>query len=202
MSSQAIADAKEALPEDVDAEVVTRSGRSVTRVLHTEATDHNAQALITGSSVRGQLGRIVLGSTTDRLVHSSPLPIALVPRGYNSYRTEARRLVFAVDPSRRTQRYYDSVSRLAHWLGIGVEVVTFAVRPSRPTGLGAFTDHGMYSYWWDQVASGHAHHAPLAGADDSAAQPPAPASLSQRLLELTHPRCKRLSMQRPVTAPG
>lgn len=155
MSSQAIADAKGALPEDVDAEVVTRSGRSVTRVLHTEAIDHNAQVLITGSSVRGPLGRIVLGSTTDRLVHSSPLPIALVPRGYNSDRTEVRRLVFAVDPSRRTERYYDSVARLAHWLGIGVEVVTFAVRPSRPTGLGAFTDHGMYSHWRDQVTSGH-----------------------------------------------
>ncbi|MBM6590335.1 universal stress protein [Brevibacterium sp. RIT 803] len=155
MTSQAIADAKEALPEDVDAEVVTRSGRSVTRVLHTEAIDHHAQVLVTGSSVRGPLGRIVLGSTTDRLVHSSPLPIALVPRGYNSDRTDIRRLVFAVDPSRRTQRYYDSVARLAHWLGIGVEVVTFALRPSRPTGMGAFSDQGVYSHWRDQVTSGH-----------------------------------------------
>lgn len=155
MTSQAIADAKSALPDDATAEVIVRTGRSVTRVLHNEAVDHTAQVLVTGSSVRGPLGRIVLGSTTDRLVHSSPLPIALVPRGYNSDRTEVNRLVFAVDPSRRTERYYESVARLANWLGVGIEVVTFAVRSATPSGLGALADQGVYSTWREQVVSGH-----------------------------------------------
>ncbi|WP_166970870.1 universal stress protein [Brevibacterium atlanticum] len=156
MTAQAVENAKAAVPDDVSAEVVIRSGRSVTRVLHDESVDRNAQVLVTGSSVRGPLGRIVLGSTTDRLVHSSPLPIALVPRGYSSDRTEVRRLVFAVDPSRRTERYYDSVARLARWLGVGVDVVTFAVRPSRPSGLGAFSDQGVFATWKEQVLNGQA----------------------------------------------
>lgn len=154
MTAQAVEDAKAAVPDDVSAEVVVRSARSVTRVLHDESVDRNAQVLVTGSSVRGPLGRIVLGSTTDRLVHSSPLPIALVPRGYSSDCTEVKRLVFAVDPSRRTERYYDSVARLARWLGVGVDVVTFAVRPSRPSGLGAFSDQGVFATWKEQVLSG------------------------------------------------
>ncbi|WP_181275546.1 universal stress protein [Brevibacterium oceani] len=156
MTAEAVENAKAAVPDDVSAEVVIRSGRSVTRVLHDESVDRSAQVLVTGSSVRGPLGRIVLGSTTDRLVHSSPLPIALVPRGYSSDRTEVKRLVFAVDPSRRTERYYDSVGRLARWLGVGVDVVTFAVRPSRPSGLGAFSDQGVFASWKEQVLSGQA----------------------------------------------
>ena len=35
-----------------------------------------------GSSSDGALGQVVLGSTTDWLLHSSPVPVAISPRGY------------------------------------------------------------------------------------------------------------------------
>ncbi len=39
-----------------------------------------------GSSADGKLGQVVVGSTTDRLLHSSPVPVAISPRGYRGSR--------------------------------------------------------------------------------------------------------------------
>ncbi len=46
------------------------------------AEELGAQVLVTGSSSDGALGQVVLGSTTDWLLHSSPIPVAISPRGY------------------------------------------------------------------------------------------------------------------------
>ena len=40
--------------------------------------------LVLGSSTDGAVGRIVVGSTDRKLLHSSPIPLALSPRGYRS----------------------------------------------------------------------------------------------------------------------
>jgi nucleotide-binding universal stress UspA family protein len=40
-----------------------------------------ADVLVLGSAADGTLGQVVLGSTADRLLHSSPVPLAVSPRG-------------------------------------------------------------------------------------------------------------------------
>jgi len=47
----------------------------------------DAQALVLGSSADGSLGQVVVGSTADRLLHSSPVPLAISPRGYRGSKT-------------------------------------------------------------------------------------------------------------------
>jgi nucleotide-binding universal stress UspA family protein len=48
-----------------------------------EAVDElKAEALVLGSAADGKLGQVVIGSTADRLLHSSPIPLAISPRGY------------------------------------------------------------------------------------------------------------------------
>ena len=42
----------------------------------------NAEVLVLGSAADGKLGQVVVGSTADRLLHSSPVPLAISPRGY------------------------------------------------------------------------------------------------------------------------
>ena len=46
------------------------------------AADHDADLVVVGSSSPGLLGRVALGSVTDRLVHTAAVPVAIAPRGY------------------------------------------------------------------------------------------------------------------------
>jgi nucleotide-binding universal stress UspA family protein len=46
------------------------------------AEEHEANLIVLGSSSAGLFGHVALGSVTDRLVHSSPVSIALATRGF------------------------------------------------------------------------------------------------------------------------
>jgi len=41
-----------------------------------------ADVLVLGSAADGKLGQVVVGSTADRMLHSSPVPLTISPRGY------------------------------------------------------------------------------------------------------------------------
>ena len=56
--------------------------RSVSGGLVEVVDELDAELLVLGSSANGQLGQVVVGSTADRLLHSSPVPVAIAPRGY------------------------------------------------------------------------------------------------------------------------
>ena len=47
-----------------------------------------AALVVVGSTRRGPVGRVVPGSTGERLLHGSPCPVAIVPRGYARGRSD------------------------------------------------------------------------------------------------------------------
>ncbi|GAB3943420.1 universal stress protein [Corynebacterium tapiri] len=55
-------------------------GSSEHALLTQAATDFNADLLIVGSRAATPKGRFLAGTTTDALLHSSPIPLALAPR--------------------------------------------------------------------------------------------------------------------------
>jgi nucleotide-binding universal stress UspA family protein len=55
---------------------------SPARALHLLAERHRASLIVVGSSHRGRIGRVLLGSTADRLMEGGPCPVAVVPHGY------------------------------------------------------------------------------------------------------------------------
>jgi nucleotide-binding universal stress UspA family protein len=55
---------------------------SVPRALHAIARDERASMIVVGSTTRGHAGRVLPGSTAERLLHGSPCAVALAPRGY------------------------------------------------------------------------------------------------------------------------
>ena len=57
---------------------------SPARALQAIALDRDAGLIVVGSSHTGRLGRVLPGSTAERLLHGSPCPVAVVPRGYRS----------------------------------------------------------------------------------------------------------------------
>jgi nucleotide-binding universal stress UspA family protein len=55
---------------------------SVPRALHALARDEGASMIVVGSTTRGHAGRVLGGSTAERLLHGSPCAVALAPSGY------------------------------------------------------------------------------------------------------------------------
>lgn len=58
------------------------SGVSAARALYEEAEREQARLTVVGSTDRGVLGRVLAGSTAERLLHGSTCPVAVVPHGW------------------------------------------------------------------------------------------------------------------------
>jgi nucleotide-binding universal stress UspA family protein len=67
-----------------DYPVTTRvvTDASVPRALHVLARNEAASMIVVGSTGRGHAGRVLPGSTAERLLHGAPCAVALAPRGY------------------------------------------------------------------------------------------------------------------------
>jgi nucleotide-binding universal stress UspA family protein len=68
-----------------DAETVALpAGGTPAQALHELAERERASLLVIGSSERGQLGRVLPGAVTDRLLHGAPCPVAVTPAGFTA----------------------------------------------------------------------------------------------------------------------
>ncbi len=56
---------------------------SAAHILHETARHTNAGLIVVGSTHRGPVGRVTLGSTTDRVLDGAPCPVAVAPRGFS-----------------------------------------------------------------------------------------------------------------------
>lgn len=144
-ADEALAAARDRLPANLPVTEVVRTGRSVPAILQREGEARRARVLVVGSSTTGSLGQISLGSTSDRLVHSSSLPVGLAPRGYHPGGDRIRRVVLAVRPGQSDSALSAEAAALCTWLGVPAVLVTFAVRDS--AALTVFADQGVFDAW-------------------------------------------------------
>jgi nucleotide-binding universal stress UspA family protein len=70
--------------DDVSVEFRELDNTSAARALHEAAEAQDAGLLVVGSTNRGAIGRVVPGSTAERLMHGAPCPIAIVPHGWEA----------------------------------------------------------------------------------------------------------------------
>jgi len=68
--------------EGVHAECRSIEGTSAPHALHDAAEEIDAGLLVIGSTQRGSVGRLLPGSTAQRLMHGAPCPLAVVPHGW------------------------------------------------------------------------------------------------------------------------
>jgi nucleotide-binding universal stress UspA family protein len=85
--------ARRVLGDGVDADYRTVSATSESRGLHELAEQEQAEAVVVGSAHHGPLGRTSPGSTGDRLLHGSPCPVAVAPRGLREQPPPALRTI-------------------------------------------------------------------------------------------------------------
>jgi nucleotide-binding universal stress UspA family protein len=57
------------------------------------AEQEKAGIIVVGSSHTGRLGRVLPGSTAERLLHGTPCPVAIVPSGYRDHATPTHPVV-------------------------------------------------------------------------------------------------------------
>jgi nucleotide-binding universal stress UspA family protein len=68
--------------DDVAVEWRRLRSSSAARALHEAAEMEDAGLLVVGSSKAGTAGRVLSGSTAQRLLHGAPCPIAVAPQGW------------------------------------------------------------------------------------------------------------------------
>jgi nucleotide-binding universal stress UspA family protein len=91
--------------------------------LHELAEDTAASLVVVGSTCRGPVGRVLPGSTGERLLHGSPCPVAIVPHGYRSREHEIRVIGVGYDGSEESEAALASACELARHMGAGLRVI-------------------------------------------------------------------------------
>ncbi|HKP43469.1 universal stress protein [Mycobacterium sp.] len=118
-----------ALADGLDVKYHKISHRSASGGLLEAVAELDAEALILGSAADGKLGQVVVGSTADRLLHSSPVPLAIAPRGYRGSKAGGLTRITAAYPGTlETRHVVERAAALAERLQVPMRVVTFAVR--------------------------------------------------------------------------
>jgi nucleotide-binding universal stress UspA family protein len=97
---------------------------SPARALDHLATTHNAELIVVGSAHAGRLGRIVPGSTAERLLHGAPCPVAVVPKGYRPEHGGQRpQIGIAYDGSKESEAALHAATLITTALGGQLRVI-------------------------------------------------------------------------------
>lgn len=150
-ATDALEGARGHLSDEHDVVTRAKTARSVPQSLLDEARESGARLIVTGSATHGALGRIAFGSTNDRLAHSADTPVAIAPRGYVAHSHGIQRLVVAVDPTASDEALAAPVAELATWLGVPIEIVTFAVRSGSRSAFASFANLEIAEAWAELV---------------------------------------------------
>lgn len=150
-----LAELREDLPGDVACRAVVRGSNSVSEGLVAAVREFDAPMLVLGSSTMGLLGRVGLGSVTERLLHSSPVPVAVAPRGFTAAsdkRVTRVSIAYAVGGLGETS-LITTAAGVAHQMGASVRLVTFAVRPPGPitSGVGLRVEDEVIDTWAEDL---------------------------------------------------
>lgn len=148
-ADRALEHAKAEIGREVPARFVRHSARSAAVGLLEQAEEHQASLIVLGSSSAGALGHVVLGSVTDRLLHSSPVSLALAPRGYRCRPgTEVDRVTVAYGGG-EAESIVVAAAAIAARAKASMRIASFAVwsRPDYPTTLGTEREDLVLDEW-------------------------------------------------------
>ena len=144
----------------VEGSAIWVAGRSVPQTLLEQAELMDASLLVVGSGGDSEPGRIRLTSKTDRLVHSSTVPVAIAPRGYRTT-SGVTRITVGFRDDDASWSLLTRVAEIAKQASAQLRVVTFLVRPTRRPVTSAVThaETQVIDLWAVQAASAQAEAA-------------------------------------------
>jgi nucleotide-binding universal stress UspA family protein len=171
-AERALDGARSRLPADIPATFVVHHARSAPAGLLEVAEEHDASLIVVGSSSAGGVGHVTLGSASSRLLHSSPIPVAVAPRGFRCA-ADARvtRVTAAFGGSENAENLVIAAAGVAARVGATLRLASFAVRSRAPytVAVGTQADDDMVTEWSDEMEA--AGQAALAKVEDLPAVP-------------------------------
>lgn len=124
------------------------------------ASQRHSQMIVIGSAPGGSDGRIAGGSTSDQLLHGSPVPVALAPHGYADWAPQAlTRANVAYQQTSESDHCLDVVMRAINRAGLNpsrdLRLVTIIERVTRIYGsrLGRHAEDQVLLTLREQVES-------------------------------------------------
>ena len=154
-AERTISEARETLGESVQAEFVTRPARSATDGLIATATEIDASLVVLGSARHGPLGRFTVGSVTNEMLHSAPVPVVLTPRGHRpSSDARLRRVTCAFAGTTRSRTAFDAAVQLARRHHVPLRLTTLVVRDRQmyPSEVGYDAERLVQEQWRSEAA--------------------------------------------------
>jgi nucleotide-binding universal stress UspA family protein len=146
LAEAALDQARARLPEGSRFEV--HHARSTPAGLLEVAEREGARLIVVGSASRGAHGYVELGSVTERLVHSSPIPVAIAPRGFHCRGAcPVTRVTVAFGGT--DDALVQTAAEVAERVGASLRVASFAVRSRSPiqAGVGREGDDAIVAQW-------------------------------------------------------
>lgn len=108
-----------------DFEVSTRVGLlgSPAQGIHELAEDASAELIVVGSGHRGRVGRVLAGTVGTRLLHGSPCPVAIAPRGLAAEPIELERIGVGYDGTPEAELALAWAEKLARAVGARLDLL-------------------------------------------------------------------------------
>jgi nucleotide-binding universal stress UspA family protein len=154
-----IAEAREFIGDEVRAEYVSTSARTATEGLVSTATQSDADLVVLGSARHGPFGRFAVGSVTNEMLHTAPVPVALTPRGHSpSSEARLRRITCAFAGSMRSRTAFDAAVQLSRRHGLPLRLTTLVVRDRQmyPSQVGYSAERLVAEQWRAQAEEAQA----------------------------------------------
>ncbi|WP_394939790.1 universal stress protein [Psychromicrobium sp. YIM B11713] len=111
------------VPDDVEAEFHVREADSFAAGLIEAAVEYQAGLIVIGATSNGLFKRFTVGSIANGLLHASPVPVALAPRGYQR-REPLTRLTLMVGTRQGAQAAIDVAIESAARRGVPLRLVS------------------------------------------------------------------------------
>src|SRR4051794_25143529 len=109
-----------------DVEIRVFEDRSEARGLAQAMDVLEPELIVLGSSRRGAVGSVLLGTTTERVIHDSACPVAIVPHGYARPEDGIRRIGAAYAPTPEGREAVAAAAALARAGGVKLRIITVA----------------------------------------------------------------------------
>ena len=137
------------LSDGIEVTYVGRVHRSVSGGLVEVVEEVDGEVLVLGSLPSAGRGHVVIGTTAEWLLHSSPVPVAISPREYRSYTGRLTRLTCAYSATADSIDVVRWCSETAERLGLPMRVITFAVRAKTmyPPEVGLDVEDEILAAW-------------------------------------------------------
>jgi nucleotide-binding universal stress UspA family protein len=115
--------------------------------LHELAEMENAGLVVVGSTHTGRAGRVLPGSTAERLLHGSPCPVAVAPKGYAQRSSDELAVIgCGYDASLSAAHALETAHRLAAATGAHLRVIRAFAPLAFETPPGSAAIGGMAAY--------------------------------------------------------